>query len=133
VNDVSAKISKIIEKQPHVVFAFLFGSQASGKATGESDIDLAIYFEDGHVPEPFKSIDLQAEIAAQMSKDIDLVVLNRANPIIKMQVLKNGQLIFANDPKALSRFFVNAVMAYADLKRMRAGIEASLLSRRIHG
>ncbi len=132
-NDLLTKISKVLAKQPHIAFAFLFGSQASGKATGESDVDLAIYFEDGNVPDVLTTIDFKEEIAAQLSKDIDFVVLNHANPIVRMQVLKKGQLIFAHDPKALSRFFVNTVMAYDDLKQMRAGIEANILNRRIHG
>ena len=40
--EIKARLDPVLQKYPEVQAAFLFGSQAEGTATAESDIDLAL-------------------------------------------------------------------------------------------
>lgn len=52
---------------------------------------------------------------------------------LKMQVLKNGILIFKRDDKVYNKFFVNTINQYDDLKRVRKVCEDNILKGRIYG
>lgn len=77
--------------------AILFGSQATGRATRESDIDLAVWLERVELLSDTREA---ARAGRQLLKDlanylqtgnIDLVILNRASPLLKFQVAKTGR------------------------------------------
>ncbi len=88
------KLADNLEKNfPQIKFAYLFGSVAAGKQAEGSDIDVAIYLNDGT-----KSLSLIAGIIGEVelvSKGIqcDLTILNNAGKIIAMEALK-GRLLF---------------------------------------
>lgn len=64
--------------------------------------------------------------------EADIVVLNNASPIIKMQVLKKGALLVNKDRRVYNEFFVKTVNEYDDLKRTRREIEDNILKGRIY-
>lgn len=47
-----------------------------------------------------------------------------------MQVLKNGQLAFARNEKALPQFYINTLNSYEDLKQIRKITEDQILKGR---
>ena len=59
-------------------------------------------------------------------------MLNDASPVLKMQVLKKGLLLYARNKKQLHQFFVETVNQYDDLKRIRKNCEDSILRGRIY-
>jgi uncharacterized protein len=63
---------------------------------------------------------------------VDIVVLNSASPVIKMQVLKKGALLISKDRKVYHEFIVRTVNEYDDLKRTRKEIENNILKGRIY-
>lgn len=71
-----------------------------------------------------------AEVKA-LKKDVDLVVLDTAGPVIKMQALRNGILLHSTK-NAYENFFSETINEYDDLKFFRRGIEESVLRRRIY-
>jgi len=88
------KIADNLEKNfPQIEFAYLFGSTASDKQTEGSDIDYAVYLNDGT-----KSVSLIADIIGEVESitkgmQCDLTLLNNAGKIIAMEALK-GRLLF---------------------------------------
>ncbi|MCC5908178.1 MAG: nucleotidyltransferase domain-containing protein [Balneolaceae bacterium] len=122
-----------LTRQPDVAVAFLFGSEASGRSLPGSDVDLAFLFYPDKVPSVERLPDIQDELTALLKKEIDLVVLNRANPIICMQVLKKGEKILQRDNRLYSDFFVRTINEYDDLKRVRSVIEKNILKGKIYG
>jgi uncharacterized protein len=130
IEDMTSKINKYLLMYPDVAFAFLFGSCTRGEATGFSDVDIAIYFT-GLVY--FHRINrLREDLTGLLGKETDIVVLNTASPIIRMQVLKKGTLLIKKDQRAYHEFFMNTVTEYDDLKRNRKEIEDKILRGRIY-
>jgi len=113
-----------------VLLAFLFGSFASKRIRPFSDVDIGILFEP--VPEIHATNDMREELSSILQREVDLAVLNHASPILNMQILKNGILLYARDRKHFHRFFVDTVNQYDDLKRIRRQCEENILKGRIY-
>ena len=79
----------------YIVYAYLFGSLVEGRATEESDIDIAIRFYD-HVQRETRWRVVK-EILGIISEDIDIVDLDRASPVLRMVVYSRGRLIYCRD------------------------------------
>ena len=116
-------------QRENLLLVFLFGSIARGFGTDESDVDVAIMFE--RVPDFFGLNDLRDQLSRCAGREVDVLILNTASPIIKMQVLRYG-VIIKKDNRAYSDFFVTTVKEYHDLKFLRKEIEVNLLKGRIY-
>ncbi len=116
-------------QQENFLLVFLFGSFARGFGTDESDVDVAIMFE--KVPDFYKLGDLKDQLSRCAGKEVDVLRLNTASPIIKMQVLRYGVLV-KRDKETYNHFFVSTFNEYNDLKYLRKEIEENLLKGRIY-
>lgn len=79
---------------------YLFGSQATGVATGKSDLDLAVLLKPAAVSAAAAHrFTLYAECSRALKRnDIDLVVLNTAaNLILKHEIICTGILLYDGD------------------------------------
>lgn len=130
IQDMTEKLGNFLSECSDVVVAFLFGSFARGNATAFSDLDIAILFY--KKTDSYRINDLREKLSELLNIPLDIVVLNNAAPVIKMQVLKKGILMVNKDPKAYNEFFVNTVKEYDDLKRTRKEIEEKILRGRIY-
>jgi predicted nucleotidyltransferase len=130
INDIAAKIKQYLSEFDDIAFAFLFGSSARGEATALSDVDIAIYFT-GAV-DFYRINGVRQDLSELLGTETDIVVLNNAAPVIRMQVLKKGTLIVDLDRRLYNEFFVNTVKEYDDLKRTRKDIEDKILRGRIY-
>ena len=109
-------------------FAYAFGSILTAAFGDESDVDVAVDF--GRPLTPAGRIELVATLAGAVGRDVDLVDLCAADPVIKMQVLKYGRPILANDETARYAFAMTALSEYLDLKLDRAPVEAMIARSR---
>ena len=90
------KSLKTFFKRRHkILLAFLFGSFASNCSRPSSDVDIGILFET--VPDIYVINGLTEELSSILQREADLVVLNHASPVLKMQILKNGILLYASN------------------------------------
>ena len=91
-----------INKKYKIKFAYVFGSQASGRATENSDIDIAVYFEEEYPPMEDALIrgDVIEDGKAFFKKEVDIVSLNNASLLLKYEVIHDGILIKDNDDRA---------------------------------
>lgn len=64
-----------INKKYKIKFAYIFGSQATGKSSENSDVDIAIYFRENYkgVEEAFIRGDIVEEGMAFFKKAVDVV------------------------------------------------------------
>jgi hypothetical protein len=116
-------LCEALQNFPDVQFAYLFGSQATGKVTPLSDVDIAVRFCDAlSSSEQFQiQLRLMAIISQILQQnDVDVANLNEADIVLRYQVLKNGKLIFCRDRAAKNEFFVRAIREYLDTEPMRA-------------
>ncbi|VAX26485.1 hypothetical protein MNBD_NITROSPIRAE02-917, partial [hydrothermal vent metagenome] len=91
IQDMTEKLGNFLSKCSDVILVFLFGSFARGKATALSDLDIAILFY--NTPDFYRINDLREKLSEVLNIPVDIVVLNNAAPVIKMQVLKKGILL----------------------------------------
>ncbi len=127
---MTEKLEEFLSECSDVILAFLFGSFAGGNVTTFSDLDIAIFFS--NTTDFYRINDLREKLSEMFNLAVDIVNLNKASPVIKMQVLKKGTLLVNKDPRTYNEFFVNTVKEYDDLKRTRKEIEEKILRGRIY-
>ena len=123
-------LEPFLARKNGIHLVFLFGSSVNRRVHPASDVDIGILF--GSVPHVSQMSALTAELSSLLKKEVDLVVLNHASPILRMQVLKKGVLVFARDLKLYHQFFVDTVNQYDDLKRIRKTCEDNILRGRMY-
>ena len=132
-NQKSSRLKENLEEfslqRTNFLLVFLFGSFARGFGTDESDVDVAIMFK--KVPDFYELSDLQEELSGHVGKEVDIVILNTASPVLKMQVLRYG-LMIKKDQRTYNDFYVNTLNEYDDLKYFRKEIEDNILRGRIY-
>jgi predicted nucleotidyltransferase len=130
------RLRAALEPSNDVLEAYLFGSVARGNDAPHSDVDVALYLEDAALARPGYGID--AEIGADLIRalgrnDVDVVVLNRASPVLYHAVLRDGVRILARDLRATTTREGNAFSRYCDYVPQLRKIEAAYRARIAHG
>ena len=85
------QLTRFLSRYPQFELAILFGSQARGDATGESDIDLAL-LSDAPISSSLK-LELIELIGARFGRPVDIVDLYYAAEPILGQVFKGKRLL----------------------------------------
>ena len=113
-------ITRVLEKDYEVLFAYLFGSYAKGIQDEKSDIDIAIYLKDENILEkdPLypSRLAIKLEKALVEKKKVDVRVLNGSNLRFKSQVLRYGKLLHSKDEKKRIEFETSSLAQYYDFK-----------------
>ncbi len=89
-------LKNYFENHKEIAFAFLFGSQAQGKATRLSDIDIAVYFypEKRHPVEYEEEIfyevedKIWADIERLLKREVEMLVLNRVSSSVAASAIR---------------------------------------------
>ena len=119
------------EHFPNLMAAYIFGSFATGMATDESDIDLAILME-GYA-EPLDLWDVAADLANALQRDVDLIDLRMASTVLQYQVLTLGRRFWAGS-SAVDVFECFVLSEKTALDTARAPLLADLAATgRVYG
>ncbi len=81
----------------------------------DSDIDIAIYLE-GKV-DLDEYLKIKMLLSDNLKREVDLVILNHATPLLKFEVYRNNILLFTHDKTAESKFKVKTLFEYSDMKK----------------
>jgi hypothetical protein len=88
---INSKISILLE-QFDIKLIYIFGSYAKGTNNKNSDLDIGILMGEYT---PFDKINLISELVGILGRDdIDVVILNNSNSILKFQVIKYGKIVY---------------------------------------
>jgi uncharacterized protein YutE (UPF0331/DUF86 family)/predicted nucleotidyltransferase len=130
-----SQLNQLFAQSP-VNAAYLAGSLSSRTSFGHlSDVDIAILLMDQIKADHFLDYQLYffSELAKRLeSESIDVVILNQASLLLKLQVIKYGQILFSRDEKQRVSFETKAVMDYLDFKKFD-DIQNKALNRRLYG
>lgn len=126
--EMERRIALALEPRDEVLEAYLFGSQATGAAQGHSDIDIAVYVDATRPVRP--GYGYAAELTAHLmhalgTNEIDVVVLNRAPPVLYHRVLRDGRRILARDLRATTTREGYALSRYCDFLPQLAKMQAA--------
>ena len=94
-------IKNYFENRKDVAFAFLFGSQAQGRATKLSDVDIAVYFypQQRHPLEYEEEVFYQGEneiwsdLETILRREVELLVLNRVAASVAASAIRGIPLV----------------------------------------
>lgn len=104
-----------------VLFVYLFGSQAKGKADKLSDIDIAVFF-DKNTGESEKNkflydFEEKTREILPFVKKVDIVILNDTEyltPLLEKEIVYNGILVYCKDKNARAHFESLAIAEWLD-------------------
>ena len=105
-------------------FALVFGSFGTPSFGPESDLDVAVSFR--RALPAMDLIALVGRLETAAGRRVDVVDLRRADPVIAMQVLRNGRPILVAEPRALAEFQMYTPSRYFDWKITRRPIEEAM-------
>ena len=119
---ITKKLDKIFNKY-NVSFAYLFGSQASGKTGPMSDYDFGVYFtgasEEDKKEIARKQLDIMSDLEDELKTEkVDVVPLNISPPGLSYNIVKNGKRIYNTDDMKRQNFEVRAMNEYFDFLPM---------------
>jgi len=126
--DLERQLARALASRDEVLEAYLFGSRASGRAQAHSDMDVAVFVDELALrrQDYGYTAQLTAHLMASLgSNEIDVVVLNRAPPLLYHRVLRDGRRVLARDLRATTTREGYALSRYCDFVPQLAKIEAA--------
>ena len=116
----TAQKSKINDfcSQHQIALFIIFGSQVKGKIHSNSDIDIAVSFED-HAKSVNK-LRLIFELEGIFEKQVDLVILNpMTDPLLRFEVFSRGKPFYMSKPHLFDEARLHAWKLYLDTEKIR--------------
>lgn len=104
-------VKEILAACPEVRLAVLFGSTARGQTWAESDVDIGILLDGDH---PLTLWHLTGALSSALRRDVDLVDLGKAPPLLRFEITRDGKLIYERDPETWYHFKVHALIDWHD-------------------
>jgi predicted nucleotidyltransferase len=129
---LAERITEVLSARPEILEAYLFGSRARDAGEAHSDIDVAVYVNEDEVePSPFgyRSELTAALMSSLRSNAVDVVILNRAPPLLYHRVLRDGLRLLSRDLRATTTREGRALSRHCDFVPQLAKIDAILGAR----
>ena len=111
-DEIATAVGSELERFPHLTFAVLFGSAASGRLRPDSDVDVAVYgasagrLEVEQERELDREIEIQITLERATQRNVELLVLNRAPATVCAAALTSGRVVLIRDAAFYSRYFL---------------------------
>jgi predicted nucleotidyltransferase len=109
-------LRSVLEADPRIAYALLFGSQGRGAARAGSDVDVAIGLLPGARMSARDAGELVSRLEAATGARVDLVDLDEAGPGLAYRAFRDGRLLVARDAQALVERRAQAILEYLDWK-----------------
>lgn len=126
------KVGVLLQQQPDVVFAYFYGSRATGFARKNSDLDIAVFLDQKKSPPaPYgRGVNLSCQLdELTQPVSVDVRELNSASPFFCFQVLKTGRLLFSRNEDDRVEFENKTRNKYFDLKIMYKEFYQDMINR----
>jgi predicted nucleotidyltransferase len=119
-----------------VVAAMLIGSQARGNPGPLSDVDVAVW-HDAELDSSTR-FRLQLDLAGAASEaidtdEVDIVLLNRAPPLMRHRAIRDGKRLIERDHDERVRLETRAILDYLDTAPLRAELGRGMRRRMKEG
>lgn len=102
---------------PEIDIAYLFGSAVNGTLKPKSDVDVAVVLDSDALAEsPILDLKIGAFLEEKFKTKVDVVLLNRSNPVLSHEVIANGKRLFEKNSATRAFFELNSFRAFLDHK-----------------
>lgn len=100
-NDTIKVVAEAMTHESTVVFAYLFGSMASGTASERSDWDIAVYLRNEFLEENpvWQKFGIEDRLSCVLGTDaVEVILLNRMdNSLLAFEIINKSILLVDND------------------------------------
>jgi len=130
-DQVISSVKSTLESDQKIQAIYLFGSHATNTVNPMSDIDIAVLLHEEMVEDMVEIYwELLRRISDALHTDrLDLVILNKSEPALKFNVIKDGILIYERDSVARVRFERRTINQYLDMQYIWEYYDAKLKKR----
>ncbi len=108
-----------------VALVYLYGSEAIGRSSRFSDIDVGVVLEHpallrdraqrAHLRSTLTEI-LEPVLASDQDRELDLAFLQSASPVLQFEAINAGRLLFVADPVFQADYEASVVRDYLDIR-----------------
>lgn len=109
-------LQAVLEDEPEVAYAFLFGSGGRGALRSDSDLDVAVELRRGASRDTRTLGRLAAQLESAAGRRVDLVLLEEAASPLAYRILRDGRLLVERDRDARVARTARVVLEYLDFK-----------------
>ncbi|MGH3870086.1 MAG: type VII toxin-antitoxin system MntA family adenylyltransferase antitoxin [Pseudonocardiaceae bacterium] len=125
--DLTERVRRLLDGEPGVLVAYLYGSHARSRVGPLSDVDVAVLLDDDNEE---RRLELTAAIThAVAPARADVVVLNDAPLPLAYRVLRDGTVLVSHDDRARVEHWVRTVDRYLDMAPARRALAAGTRNR----
>jgi predicted nucleotidyltransferase len=110
------QLRHVLEQEPRIAFALLFGSVARETSSPHSDMDIAVGLQQGVSLTTRDIGSLIADLERAAGRAIDLVLLESAPPALAYRVFRDGVVLVERDHRALAERKARAILDYLDFR-----------------
>ena len=126
-------LCRVLNDDPQVEFALLFGSRVRGSAHAGSDLDIAVGLKADTTLTPLELGDLVSRLERATGCAVDLLVLNEAPSPVAFRVFQEGRLIVGKNHGAFVDRKAAAILQYLDFRPVEELAARGVLSAAAHG
>lgn len=111
-------VRRLVGDDAKVVACYLFGSEASGRAGAESDVDVAVLTREGL--DAFEASEhvlrIKGRLEDALRRPVDVVHLNTADPVVQREVRLTGVMLCEGDRDSRIAWEVRSRKLWFDLQ-----------------
>jgi uncharacterized protein len=129
--EATERLARMLDREG-VVAAMVIGSQARAKARPLSDIDIGVWHEPGLDSAERLALQLGLAAAAKEAlgtEEVDIVLLNRATPLMRHRAVRDARRLVERDSRARVQLESRAILDYLDTKPLRAELARGMRHR----
>jgi predicted nucleotidyltransferase len=121
------ELRRMLEDEPDIRYALLFGSGARGALRTDSDLDVAIELRPGAARGSQALGRLVARLETATRRSIDLVLIDEAPSPLAYRIFRDGRVVLERDHAALVARKARAILDYLDFKPVETRCAAGVL------
>lgn len=123
-------LRRVLESEPRVAYALLFGSGGRGTLRPDSDLDVGLGLVPATSMTALELGDLASRLETAAGRPIDLVLLDEASPGLAYRAFKDGRLLLERNRRALVERKARAILEYLDFKPVEDLFSRGVLAAR---
>ena len=104
-------LTRVVASVADLRLAVLFGSAARGEDRADSDLDVGVLFAGGAQTDPAA---LRVRLERETGRVVDLIQLDSAAPLLRMEIGRHGRVLFEREAGAWSLFRAHAMIDWWD-------------------